>query len=148
MTYGDRLYLHLFSASKMHFNYVKSIISSSNRTEDISATFALIFTIVWGGGSLVTINSQLLGAKMYILIYLLALSYLHFEIRSLNQSLCVLGYCLFPYILCSSVITYLHHYMNHYLKLAIGMTSFAWSSLCNYLQLKIKFKHSINFVHG
>jgi len=48
----------------MYLSNIISIISSSNKTEDISATFALIFVIVWGGGALVTINSQLLGAKM------------------------------------------------------------------------------------
>ena len=52
--------------------------------ESGSIAFGLVFTIVWVGASVVTLNAQLLGSTMYP------------PPRSFFQSVCALGYCLFP----------------------------------------------------
>ncbi|KAI9033364.1 Yip1 domain-containing protein [Hyaloraphidium curvatum] len=53
--------------------------------EDQSAlVFTSIFVIVWCGAAVVTLNSQLLGGRI-----------------SFFQSVCVLGYCIFPLVIAS-----------------------------------------------
>jgi len=48
--------------------------------------FALVFVIVWCGAAVVTVNAQLLGGKL-----------------SFFQSVCILGYCIFPLTLAAIV---------------------------------------------
>ncbi|KAI8613017.1 Yip1 domain-containing protein [Chytriomyces sp. MP71] len=52
----------------------------------VAAVFTSIFVIIWGGAAIVTVNSKLLGAKL-----------------SIFQTICVLGYCIFPLVLASIV---------------------------------------------
>ena len=49
-----------------------------------SVVFAAVFVIVWCGSALVTLNAQLLGGNL-----------------SFFQSVCILGYCVFPLTLAS-----------------------------------------------
>lgn len=51
-----------------------------------SIVFAAVFVIVWCGAALVTLNAQLLGGSL-----------------SFFQSVCILGYCVFPLTLSSLV---------------------------------------------
>lgn len=44
--------------------YVFSFMSDSKDEEEMSKTFCLVFIIMWLGGSIITLNSILLGAKM------------------------------------------------------------------------------------
>jgi len=55
---------------------VLSLTASSNNS---SLVFAAVFVIVWFGSTAVTINAQLLGGTI-----------------SFFQSICILGYCVFP----------------------------------------------------
>jgi protein YIPF6 len=77
----------------------------------MSQTFVLVFFIMWFGGTIVTINSILLGSKI-----------------NLFQSLCVLGYCLFPILIASILLSYLQTVLNLYIRLGIGGGAFIWSS--------------------
>ena len=49
-----------------------------------SSVFTLIFVIIWCGSGIVTINSKLLGGRV-----------------SFFQSVCILGYCSFPLVVCA-----------------------------------------------
>lgn len=65
--------------------FALSLASGSSVTEETgSMAFALVFSIVWIGAAIVTLNAQLLGTPMY------------FPPSSFFQSVCVLGYSLFP----------------------------------------------------
>ena len=86
-------------------------MSLSKSTEEMSKTFCLVFLIMWLGGTIVTVNSILLGSKI-----------------NLFQSLCVLGYCLFPVLAASIIFSYLHSILNLYMRLGIGGGAFIWSS--------------------
>eukprot|EP00984_Skeletonema_dohrnii_P014848 scaffold6333_cov105-Skeletonema_dohrnii-CCMP3373.AAC.2 len=55
------------------------ILSLRAPTKQTSHVFTTVFVVMWIGSLVVTINAQLLGANM-----------------SIFQSLCVLGYCVFP----------------------------------------------------
>ena len=58
--------------------------SSSAPAEQTSLVFASVFFIVWGGGAVLTLNAQLLGTPL-----------------SFFQSICLLGYSIFPLALAS-----------------------------------------------
>ena len=45
---------------------------------------------------------------------------------SLFQSLCVLGYCLFPILLCSILYYFLKSYLNFGIKLLMAGGTFVW----------------------
>lgn len=55
------------------------ILSAKAPTTQTSHVFTTVFIVMWVGATVVTINAQLLGASM-----------------SIFQSVCVLGYCVFP----------------------------------------------------
>mmetsp|Transcript_10588 Transcript_10588/g.21326 ORF Transcript_10588/g.21326 Transcript_10588/m.21326 type:complete len:229 (-) Transcript_10588:1229-1915(-) len=55
------------------------LLSTEVAGEDASLVFSLIFFVVWVGSAVITVNAQLLGAKL-----------------SFFQTLCMLGYCVFP----------------------------------------------------
>ena len=55
------------------------MLSLSAPVGQSSLTFAAVFVVVWCGAAVVTVNAQLLGGKV-----------------SFFQSVCVLGYCIFP----------------------------------------------------
>jgi hypothetical protein len=54
-------------------------LSLSAPADSASLVFATVFVIVWVGAAAVTINAQLLGGSI-----------------SFFQSVCILGYCVFP----------------------------------------------------
>lgn len=72
-------------------------------TNEASLVFAAVFTGIWIGSSVVTLNAQLLGSTI-----------------SFFQSLCVLGYCVFPLSLSALVIC---------LFKLIGFLSYWWLDL-------------------
>jgi len=55
------------------------ILSAKAPAAQTSHVFTTVFIVMWVGATVVTINAQLLGASM-----------------SIFQSVCVLGYCVFP----------------------------------------------------
>ena len=58
---------------------LSSILSATAPGDSASLVFAAVFVIVWCGAAAVTINAQLLGGTI-----------------SFFQSVCILGYCVFP----------------------------------------------------
>lgn len=70
--------------------------------------FTGVFIIVWMGAAIVTLNSKLLGGAV-----------------SFFQSVCVIGYCLFPIIVSAIVTTFVKII---WIRLPITLVSFIWST--------------------
>ncbi len=58
---------------------LSTILSITAPGDSASLVFAAVFVIVWAGAGAVSINAQLLGGQISVL-----------------QSVCILGYCVFP----------------------------------------------------
>jgi len=85
------------------------IILSWRAGEDQSGlTFAAVFWTVWIGGTIVTLNVQLLGGTI-----------------SFFQSLCVLGYSIFPLVAAAILILILPFALIDFAIVAVG---FLWST--------------------
>jgi protein YIPF6 len=63
---------------------LSTTLSFSAPSSSTSVVFAAVFVIVWCGAAMVTVNAQLLGGTI-----------------SFFQSVCILGYCVFPLTLSS-----------------------------------------------
>ena len=88
---------------------VLSVVMSLNApTNQASLLFALVFFVVWVGAAVVTLNAQLLGGTV-----------------SFFQSVCVLGYCIFPLVVASILTTFWH---NAIFKLIVVSAGFVWST--------------------
>ncbi|CAO3589650.1 unnamed protein product [Absidia cylindrospora] len=70
--------------------------------------FTGVFVIVWLGAAVVTANAKLLGGAV-----------------SFFQSVCVIGYCLFPLVAASIVSIFVHLI---WVRLPIAIVTFAWST--------------------
>ena len=68
-----------------------------------------------------TLNAKILGGKV-----------------SFFQSVCVLGYCIFPINLAAILIAALKFMLPFILKMIIAGVAFFWSSMGNYLILLLK----------
>ncbi|GAX18387.1 hypothetical protein FisN_15Lh318 [Fistulifera solaris] len=77
-------------------------------SEQASLVFAAVFCGVWVGGTIVTINAQLLGSTI-----------------SFFQSLCVLGYSIFPMVLVAAVMVIIRWAWVDLIMVAVG---FLWST--------------------
>ena len=86
-------------------------LSFSTSTNDGSMVFEIIFVIVWLGAGIVAINGQLLGGNI-----------------SFFQSVCVLGYCIFPLNIASIVIFLLKSILPMIAKMGIACFAFLWAS--------------------
>eukprot|EP00172_Hildenbrandia_rubra_P000668 Plantae.Rhodophyta-Hildenbrandia_rubra.ctg13655.p1 GENE.Plantae.Rhodophyta-Hildenbrandia_rubra.ctg13655~~Plantae.Rhodophyta-Hildenbrandia_rubra.ctg13655.p1 ORF type:complete len:188 (+),score=4.37 Plantae.Rhodophyta-Hildenbrandia_rubra.ctg13655:74-565(+) len=82
--------------------------------EEASLVFSAIFVIVWVGAALVTINGQLLGGKL-----------------SFFQSVCLLGYCIFPLLAAAIACLILNEFVQHdlavVLRFVVVVTALAWT---------------------
>jgi hypothetical protein len=80
-----------------------------------SLVFATIFCAVWIGSAVVTINAQLLGGTI-----------------SFFQSVCVLGYCVFPMVLAAAAVDLLKMIplgvFSTLCELAVLVVAFLWST--------------------
>ena len=63
------------------------LLSLKAPSKETSLVFAAVFCSVWAGGSVVTVNAQLLGGTI-----------------SFFQSLCVMGYSMFPLVIAAFII--------------------------------------------
>ncbi|CEP08066.1 hypothetical protein [Parasitella parasitica] len=72
------------------------------------AIFTSVFVIVWLGAAVVTLNAKLLGGAV-----------------SFFQSVCVMGYCLFPIVVSAIVATFVRLI---WVRLPISIVTFAWST--------------------
>lgn len=73
-----------------------------------SLVFASVFVIVWVGAAVITVNAQLLGGNI-----------------SFFQSVCVLGYCVFP-LVAAAVLCHLSR--NAWWRAAVTVAGLGWST--------------------
>mmetsp|Transcript_23378 Transcript_23378/g.37423 ORF Transcript_23378/g.37423 Transcript_23378/m.37423 type:complete len:199 (+) Transcript_23378:580-1176(+) len=86
-----------------------SMSFGANDDADASLIFSAVFVIVWLGAAVVTVNAALLGGKI-----------------SFFQSVCVLGYCLFPLNVVSLLVAIIG--VNHKnIKLGVIIVGALWS---------------------
>ncbi|KAF9954018.1 hypothetical protein BGZ72_004964 [Mortierella alpina] len=86
-----------------------SIVLSTRAQADQKITvFTWIFIIVWLGSAVVTVNAKLLGGRV-----------------SFFQSVCVIGYCLFPLVLVSVATIVVP---SIYIRLPLCGIAFAWAT--------------------
>lgn len=80
--------------------------------QNASIVFAAVFVVIWCGAAAVTLNAQLLGGNI-----------------SFFQSVCILGYCVFPLTL-SAVGCLLFGYLfsSVFIKLLVVGAGFVWST--------------------
>jgi protein YIPF6 len=91
---------------------LSSTLGLTAPSEVASAVFAAVFVIVWAGAAAVTINAQLLGGTI-----------------SFFQSVCILGYCVFPLTLSAIVCTVFSWMFSSILiKLLVVGAGFVWST--------------------
>ncbi|RYH07340.1 hypothetical protein EON65_41845 [archaeon] len=80
------------------------ILSLTAPADSASIVFAAVFVIVWFGAAAVTINAQLLGMTYALLYIVYTGCYTKCDLCmwilggsiSFFQSVCILGYCVFP----------------------------------------------------
>merc|ERR1712217_837265 len=80
----------------------------AENSEQAGLAFALVFIIVWVGSGVVTLNALLLKGRI-----------------SFFQSVCVLGYCVFPLVL-AALIAFLLKVM--WLKVILVIIGFTWAT--------------------
>ncbi|ORX45664.1 Yip1-domain-containing protein [Hesseltinella vesiculosa] len=86
-----------------------AITLSARAAEDQSVSiFTGVFVIVWLGAAVVTLNAKLLGGAI-----------------SFFQSVCVIGYCLFPLVAASFISIFVHLI---WIRLPIAIVTFGWST--------------------
>jgi len=94
-----------------------AITLSFNKHDKNGIIFILIFNIMWIGSIVITLNAQFLGANV-----------------SIFQSMCLLGYCVFP-INIAAIVLRICKFLPLIFKIVIALAAFLWSSLCNILML-------------
>lgn len=91
---------------------LSSTLGLTAPSEVASSIFAAVFVIVWAGAAAVTINAQLLGGSI-----------------SFFQSVCILGYCVFPLTLSALVCTIFGWmFTSIIVKLLVVGAGFVWST--------------------
>ena len=94
------------------------LLSLSAPIGQASLVFASVFVIVWAGAAVVTVNAQLLGGQI-----------------SFFQSVCVLGYCIFPLVLASLLAT---AWANSVWRTILVLTALVWSTRGAWYGLKTR----------
>jgi protein YIPF6 len=91
---------------------LSSTLGLTAPAEVASSIFAAVFVIVWAGAAAVTLNAQLLGGSI-----------------SFFQSVCILGYCVFPLTLSALVCTIFGWmFTSIIMKLLVVGAGFVWST--------------------
>ncbi|EGR27325.1 myb-like DNA-binding domain protein [Ichthyophthirius multifiliis] len=94
----------------MIFCLILAFILSLN-TNDNNNIYGQISILVFGGSLVITVNINLLGGNAHFL-----------------QSVCILGYCIFPVVAASIIITFVNIIFNHFLyKLGVVGIAYIWS---------------------
>ena len=84
------------------------LLSVTAPVDQTSLVFASVFVIVWAGAGVVTLNAQLLGGNI-----------------SFFQSVCVLGYCVFPLVLAAVLCAF---WSNSTWRTLLVCTALVWST--------------------
>ncbi|CAN0441197.1 unnamed protein product, partial [Laminaria digitata] len=89
------------------------VLSCSAPTDQGALVFAAVFVVVWCGAALVTLNAQLLGGTI-----------------SFFQSVCVLGYCVFPLLVSAffCLLLSLFSVTNIIVRVALVLVGFVWAT--------------------
>ncbi|XP_031555596.1 protein YIPF6-like [Actinia tenebrosa] len=91
-------------------------VADSNN--DGGPQFAEVFVVVWVGSFVITINSKLLGGQI-----------------SFFQSVCVLGYCIFPLvvalIVCRFILLAKQNVALFFVRLIFVIAGFAWATFAS-----------------
>jgi hypothetical protein len=91
-----------------------SLSNSGGSTEDTASfVFSIVFCLISIGSVIITVNTLLLGGQI-----------------SFFQSVCVLGYCLFPMNI-SALFVCIFKTMPIVFKLIIVAAGFSWATLCS-----------------
>ncbi|GAB5585610.1 hypothetical protein Unana1_00510 [Umbelopsis nana] len=83
-------------------------LSAEAPADQAVAIFTGVFVIVWLGAAVVTLNAKVLGGAV-----------------SFFQSVCVIGYCLFPLVLVSFITIFVK---TVWVRLPLAAVTFAWST--------------------
>ena len=86
-------------------------LSTNTSADDKSLLFEIVFIIVWIGGGVIALNGQLLGGTI-----------------SFFQSICLLGYCLFPLVLVSVINVFIGSLVPFFVKLIYVFVAFIWAT--------------------
>jgi len=89
------------------------MLSITTNADDRTLLFEIVFVIVWLGGAIIAINGQLLGGTI-----------------SFFQSICLLGYCLFPLNLAAMLNVFLNPFVHVAVKITYVALAFLWSTYC------------------
>eukprot|EP00301_Raphidiophrys_heterophryoidea_P005517 c12306_g2_i1.p1 GENE.c12306_g2_i1~~c12306_g2_i1.p1 ORF type:complete len:209 (+),score=37.59 c12306_g2_i1:38-628(+) len=84
------------------------VLSARAPADQTGLVFAAVFVVVWLGAAVVTVNAVLLGGTV-----------------SFFQSVCVLGYCIFPLLLASIVCLL---WGNMIFRFLVTSSSFIWAT--------------------
>ena len=76
------------------------VLSTITNADDNTLLFETVFCIVWLGGAVIAINGQLLGGTI-----------------SFFQSICLLGYCLFPLNMAALINLFIGSFVHILIKL-------------------------------
>ena len=88
------------------------MLSISAPANSASVVFAAVFVIVWLGAGAVSLNAQLLGGTI-----------------SFFQSVCILGYCVFPLTISAAVCLFFGLFLKQIiLKIIFVSIGFIWST--------------------
>ncbi|MCQ2816572.1 MAG: hypothetical protein MJ252_04810 [archaeon] len=86
------------------------ILSFSKKSEQTGIVFILVFSIVWLGGLIVSLNSQFLGVKL-----------------SVYQCISILGYCMFAIVL-AAFANLITGFLPFFFRLLFSLAGFVYSS--------------------
>ncbi|CAM9711461.1 unnamed protein product [Chrysoparadoxa australica] len=100
---------------------VLSVLLSLEAPPDQGAlVFAAVFVVVWAGAAVVTLNAQLLGGTI-----------------SFFQSVCVLGYCVFPLVIAALLCDIVGYFKNILiLRFLIVLLGFVWATRASVVFIK------------
>ena len=88
------------------------LLSISAPANSASVVFAAVFVIVWAGAGAVSLNAQLLGGTI-----------------SFFQSVCILGYCVFPLTISAAVCLIIGLFFKQIIiKICFVSIGFVWST--------------------
>ena len=102
---------HRKQSDVLHFR----VLSAATNADDKTLLFEIVFVIVWLGGAIIAINGQLLGGTI-----------------SFFQSICLLGYCLFPLNIAALLNLLIGSFVHITVKILYVSIAFIWSSYCKY----------------
>lgn len=107
---GTIIYLYS-SLHVISILYIRTVTVGTQNSSDYS--FIIIFAIIWGGGILITLNAQFLGARIGVC-----------------QSTCLLGYCVFPILLSAIINRITGSHNPTYGKVICVLLGYIWSCFC------------------